>query len=148
MEAQKTRYKEELKKAEELLVQADKEGFKEFYEKMNEKLAQSLYEEILKEEKANEKAKEFAQIYEKWTPRLLQNIEELGDSQLDLVVETLRNMKKDVAAEIISEMIVGNHPDAVRISQYSCQFFYKGGLARSYRTSHADFHIIHKLHLP
>jgi len=72
MEAQKTRYKEELKKAEELLVQADKEGFKEFYEKMNEKLAQSLYEEILKEEKANEKAKEFAQIYEKWTPRLLQ----------------------------------------------------------------------------
>jgi len=30
--------------------------------------------------------------------------EELGDSQLDLVVETLRNMKKDVAAEIISEM--------------------------------------------
>jgi len=89
------------------LVQADKEGFKEFYEKMNEKLAQSLYEEILKEEKANEKAKEFAQIYEKMDTKAAAKIfEELGDSQLDLVVETLRNMKKDVACR----NYIGNEP--------------------------------------
>lgn len=102
---EKASLEEYKKKVDEIVASGDKEGFKEFFAKVNKDTAAKVYEEILKEQQANEEEKKFAQIYEKMDASDAAKIfEELGSSGIDLVVRTLLNMKKEVAAEVLAQM--------------------------------------------
>jgi|LSQX01.2.fsa_nt_gb flagellar motility protein MotE (MotC chaperone) len=104
-EAEKEKLEEEKKKIDELVAYGDKEGFKEFFASVNKDTAEKIYQEILREKIAEEGAKSFAQIYEKMDPAAAAKIfEELGTQKIDLVVNALKNMKKEVAAEILASM--------------------------------------------
>lgn len=96
---------EDKKKFDELVALNDKEGFKEFFERIDPENASYLYNLILHEEKANEDVQKIAKTYEYMDPAAAARIlEQLVDSNSELVVQILDNIKKEAASEILSSM--------------------------------------------
>lgn len=105
LEQQKKQFMEDKQKIDGLIAKGDKERFKEFFEKIDKETAQRLFSEILKEEKADGDTRKFVQIYENMAPASAARIfEQLGDSKIDLIAGTLKNMKKENSAEILAAM--------------------------------------------
>ncbi len=93
------------KKLDELIANGDKAGFKAYFEKIDKENAQKLYTEILEEQKADEDAVKFAKLYESMDAGAAASIfEQLGDEKIDLVVDTLRYMKKEASAAVMAAM--------------------------------------------
>lgn len=96
---------EDKKVLDRLIAEGDKEGFKSFFEKVDKANAEKIYAEILEQEKKDEKAREFAKIYENMDPEEAAGIfEELGSSDIDLIVETLINMSGKSVSEVLAAM--------------------------------------------
>jgi len=107
-EKEKAELEEYKKKVDELVATGNKEGFADYFVKVNGETAEKIYKAIIEEQKEDEAAKQFAQLYEKVdTGSCAKIFEGLGETKLDLISYTLKNMKKDVAAEILAEMSEG-----------------------------------------
>lgn len=105
IEAQRKQLEEDLMKAGELIANADKEGLKEYFQKIDKDTAEILYKQILTEEKASAEARKFAQYYENMEPKNAARIfKELGEKNIDLIVEILTNMRKEISSQVLSEM--------------------------------------------
>ncbi len=101
----RNRLEEDRSKFSELVASEDKQGFREFFEKTDSQTAQKIYADIIKEEKISQEIKEFVQKYEIMDSSSAAAIfEELARNNIDLVVEILKNMKKDVSSAIMAEM--------------------------------------------
>lgn len=98
-------YLEDKKKLDEMIASGDKEGFKEYFEKIDKDMASKLYEKILTEQKANDSIVQFAQLYEAMDSQAAAKImEQMGETQIDLITDVLKNMKRNKASEIMSLM--------------------------------------------
>jgi flagellar motility protein MotE (MotC chaperone) len=93
------------KKIDELIASGDKAGLKQYFESVNPDIAKQVYAEVVKQQQVDENAKKFVQVYEAMDASAAAQIfEGLGNSKIDLVTQTLKNMKKDSAAAILSAM--------------------------------------------
>lgn len=102
---QKKQLADDKKKLDQLAAGSDKTGFKEFFEKMEPETAKQMYNQILQEQKASDDEKKFAQLYETMDPSAAAAIfEQMGNSKIDLVVNILKNMKKEASAQILAQM--------------------------------------------
>lgn len=114
---------EEKRRFEEKVAKKDSSGFEEFYKNMDKSSAERIYVDILKEKKANEEIRNFVQIYESMEPESAAKIlEQMGDSKLDLVVDIMRNMKKEPCGAVLSEM---SPKYASKVSEKLSKFFMK-----------------------
>lgn len=96
---------EDRRKFEEKVAKQDSSGFIEFYKNFNKANAEKLYIEILKDKKIDEEVKNFVKIYESMEPDSAARIfEQMGDSKLDLVVDIMKNMNRNVCAQVLAEM--------------------------------------------
>lgn len=98
LEADKQQFYEDIKNQK-------KTDFKAYFEKIDKSKADELYAEILQEEKADQQVKDYVSYYEKMdadsaAPRL----EQMSNTQMDLVVKIFKNMNKDQAAAILGAM--------------------------------------------
>jgi len=88
-----------------LIAGSNKDAFKAYYEQIDSETAKALYATILKEQKLSDAATKFIQIYETMDSKATAKIlEQFGDSKISLVVDILKNMKKDKSAEILAAM--------------------------------------------
>lgn len=112
---EKKALKEKEKKINELIANGDKAGLKEYFQEVEKETAQKIYTEIVKQEKVNEQAKQYSKIYETMDASAAAQIfQEMGEKKMDLIVETLKQMKKEVTAEILSSM---DAPFAAKVSE-------------------------------
>lgn len=96
---------DEKKKVDSLIANGDKAGFKSYFETLDSATAQKIYADIMKEQKASDDIKKSAQLYESMDPAAAAKIfEQLGNTKIDLVVNTLKNMKKEISAEVMAGM--------------------------------------------
>ena len=83
----------------------DSSGFIEFYKNMDKSNAERLYIEILENKKIDDEIKNFVKIYENMEPKSAAKIfEQMGDSKMNIVVDILKNMKRDVCAQVLAAM--------------------------------------------
>lgn len=87
------------------IAKAKKTDFKEYFEKIDKEKAEQLYREIIEEQEANDQVKEFVAYYEKMDAENAAEIfNEMSKTQMDLVVNILKNMKKEKASFILANM--------------------------------------------
>lgn len=87
------------------IAKGDTTEFKKFFEKLDPKIAADLYAEILKDEKISDDAKKYISIYETMdTAAVASVMEQLGTGKMTLIVEIMKNLKKDTSGAILSEM--------------------------------------------
>lgn len=92
-------------KIDELTANGDKESFKEYYETLDTENAKLLYSEIVKEQQVDANIKKFAQVYEVMDAAAAAEIfEQLGNTKIDMTVETLKAMKKEYSSAILESM--------------------------------------------
>ncbi|HHV99003.1 MAG TPA: hypothetical protein GXX36_05645 [Clostridiaceae bacterium] len=92
-------------KFQQEVANKDSSGFIEFYKGMDKSNAEKLYIEILKDKKIDDEVKNFVKIYENMEPKSAAKIfEQMGDSKLNLVVDIMKNMKRDVCAQVLAAM--------------------------------------------
>lgn len=104
-EALQKKFADERKKLDEAALKGDKTAFRDYYEKADKEVAKKVYEEILKDQKASDEAKKVTQMYEAMDPAASAKIfEQMGNSKIDLVVDILKSMKKEITAEILAAM--------------------------------------------
>ncbi len=105
LENERKQLEEDRNRFSEMVAGEDKQGFREFFEKTYGETAQKIYADIIKEEKISREVKEFVQKYEVMdSSDAAAILEELSKSNMDLVVEILKNMKRDASAAIMAEM--------------------------------------------
>ncbi|ANX00559.1 hypothetical protein ODU73_000576 [Thermoclostridium stercorarium] len=93
------------KELDRLIAMGNPEGFAEYYEKMNPENARELYQEIVKQQVAEENYRNLAVPYTQMEPENAAAIlTELGQKDMELVVNLMETMKNDVKAEIIENM--------------------------------------------
>lgn len=104
-DAQKKGLDDEKKQIEQMIATGDKAGFKAYFEQVSPDVAKQVYEQIMKEQKASDDAIKFAKIYESMDSSAAATVlEKLGTAKLDLVVDILKNMKKESTAAILAAM--------------------------------------------
>lgn len=87
------------------IANGDTTEFKKYFEKIDPKIAADLYAEILKDEKMSDNVKKYCSIYEDMDASAVASImEEMGTPKMPLIIEILKNLKKDTSAEILTEM--------------------------------------------
>jgi flagellar motility protein MotE (MotC chaperone) len=103
------------KTIDQLIANADKAGLKQYFETIDPAAAKEVYAEVIKQQQVTENEKKFAQVYEAMDASAAAQIfEQMGNSKLELVSQTVKNMKKESAAAILAAM----SPDfASRVSQ-------------------------------
>jgi flagellar motility protein MotE (MotC chaperone) len=105
MDKKELQLKELQKKIDELIANGDKESFKTYYETIDPENAKLLYTEIVKEQQVDANTKRFAQLFaEMDAAAAAQIFEQLGNSQMDLIAQTLKGMNKADSAPILESM--------------------------------------------
>jgi len=90
---------------DQLIANGDKAGLKQYFEQIDPATAKVVYAEVIKQQQADQNAKNFAQIYEAMDASAAAKIfEQIGNSQIDMTSQTLKNMKKESAAAILAAM--------------------------------------------
>lgn len=111
------------KKINGLITSGDKEGFKAYFENVDPDTAKQVYAEVVKQQQIDEGAKNFAKLYETMDAAAAAQIfEQLGNSKIDLVAATLKNIKKEQAAAIMAAMT----PDFASKLMEKLDTLYKG----------------------
>lgn len=81
------------------------QAFAEFFESIDPEIAKQIYEKVTAERRATEEAKKFAAIYGSMdSAAAAQIFEKMGEQELELIVETIRNLNRDAAAELLASM--------------------------------------------
>ena len=84
---------------------ADKKGFADYFEKMDKETAAQVYEKVLKENKVSADVTNYVKTFELMDPASASKVlESMGVSNLDLVANIIKLMKKQSAAEIMANM--------------------------------------------
>lgn len=93
------------KELDRLIAMGNPEAFARYFEKVNPENAQELYSEIIAKEAVKENYKNLAIPYTEMEPANAAAIlTELGQKDMELVVNLIEAMKNDVKAEIIENM--------------------------------------------
>lgn len=89
----------------ESAVNKDKAAFREFFEQLDAERAKTLYSQIVKEQAIAEDVKNFIKTYEAMDAAAAAKIfKEMGEKKIDLIVEILMGIKKEISAEILAAM--------------------------------------------
>lgn len=89
----------------EALAKGDTASYKSYFESISPDVATTLYEQILNEEKISADVKKYVSIYETMDPSSVASIlEQMGTSKMTLIIDIMKNMKKDTNAEILAAM--------------------------------------------
>lgn len=105
LELYKKQLETDKKALDELIAKGDSAGFKAYFEKVDKETAAKIYGEIIKVQKANEGIIENAKLYNTMDPAASAKIfEQMGSAKMDLIVETLKNMKQSTASQVLAAM--------------------------------------------
>lgn len=105
LDGKQTQLDELKKNIDQLIANGDKAGLKQYFESVSPDIAKEVYSEVVKQQQIDENTKKFAQVYEAMDASAAAQIfEQLGNSKIDLVAQTLKIMKKDTAAAILAAM--------------------------------------------
>ncbi len=87
------------------IANGDTTEFKKYFEKLDPKNAADLYAQILKDEKLRDDVKKYCSIYEAMDASAVASImEKMGTAKMSLIIEIMKNLKKDTSAKILTEM--------------------------------------------
>lgn len=88
-----------------VIAKGDPTGYKAYFEKIDSKLAADLYEQIIKEQKMSDDVKKYVSIYENMDSASVATImEQMGTGKMTLILEIMKNLKKETSASILTEM--------------------------------------------
>lgn len=108
LDVREKQIEEEKKMLDQAAALGDKKAFAEYFEKIDTQTAKSIYEQVIVQQQTDAEAKKFASLYGSMDPASAARIfENMGASQLDLIVKTLQNMNKEIAAQILAAMDPG-----------------------------------------
>jgi flagellar motility protein MotE (MotC chaperone) len=90
---------------DELTAAGNKEAFKSYFESVDPENAKLIYAEVAKELQADANTKKFAQIYAAMDASAASQIfEQLGNSKMDMIAQTLQAMSKENSSAILAAM--------------------------------------------
>lgn len=105
LDKEKQQLEDDKKSFGQMVAANDTKGFKSFYEKLDKDTASKIYQQIVEKDQQSADELKFAQLYESMDPSAAAKIfEKMADSKADLVVNTLKNMKKDSSSAVIAAM--------------------------------------------
>lgn len=108
IEEQAAGIEEDRKELSRIAAQNDPKGFIEFFEKTDRETAEKLYQELVADEVADEKIQRQAKTFEEMEPQNAADIlTQMSDVDRELLIDIIRVMKPDVAAEIVELMEPG-----------------------------------------
>lgn len=96
---------DEKQKIDTLIANGDTAGFKSYFETVDNIAAQKIYSDIIKQQKVSDDIKKSALLYESMDPAAAAKIfEQMGNPKIDIVVNTIKNMKKEISAQVLAAM--------------------------------------------
>ncbi len=105
---QQTEYaalKKDFDELSEVIATGDTDAYKDYFEKIDPAKAAELYEKVIQIKKASDDVKKYVAIYENMDASAVAGImEQLGTGKMPLILEILKNMKKETSSGILSEM--------------------------------------------
>jgi len=105
LEAEKRAMEEVRYEVERMIAEGDTEGFAQYFEMVQPSIAAEIYAQIIQKSNTSDETKSFIRLYEGIDPATTAAIfEEMGLTRLDLIVDVLNGMKREVATEVISAM--------------------------------------------
>jgi flagellar motility protein MotE (MotC chaperone) len=108
IEEEAARIEEDRIELSRIAAQNDPKGFIEFFEKTDSKTAEKLYQELVTDEVVDQKIKSQARTFEEMEPQNAADIlTRMSDVDRELLINIIRVMKPDVAAEIVELMEPG-----------------------------------------
>lgn len=88
-----------------VIAKGDSAAYKNYFEKTDPALAAELYEKAVQDQKASEEVKKYVSIYETMDASASASIlEKLGTGKMSLILEIMKNLKKETSASILTEM--------------------------------------------
>jgi flagellar motility protein MotE (MotC chaperone) len=83
----------------------DKKGFTDYFEKLDKDVAQQLYEKVMKENQVDAQVSNYVKTFEGMEPaKAAKVLENMGYSNMDLVANIIKVMKKQAVSQIIVNM--------------------------------------------
>ena len=105
LEAEKRGMNEVRYEVERMIAEGDTEGFAEYFEMVQPSIAAEIYAQIIQRANTSDETRNFIRLYEGIDPATTAAIfEEMGLTRLDLIVEILQGMRREVSTEVISSM--------------------------------------------
>lgn len=93
------------KNIDALIASGDKEGLKKYFETVDPGTAKQVYAEVVKQQQVDANTKKFAQVYAAMDASAAAKIfEAMGNSQIDLISNTLMAMSKENSSGILAAM--------------------------------------------
>ncbi len=97
--------KKDLEDISSTIANGDTAEFKKYFEKIDPKIAADIYAQVLKDEEISEDVKKYCSIYETMDASAVAEImEQMGSGKMTLIIEIMKNLKKDTSADILTEM--------------------------------------------
>ncbi len=88
-----------------VIAKGDPAEYKKYFEKTNPAIASDLYEKVLTDEKMSAEVKKYVSIYESMDAGAVAGIlEQMGTGKMTLIIEIMKNLKKDTSGDILTEM--------------------------------------------
>ena len=105
LNARQTQLDELKAKIDALIASGDKEGLKQYFETLDPATAKQVYAEVVKQQQVDANTKKFAQVYAAMDASAATQIfEKLGNSQMDIIAQTLKAMSKENSSAILAAM--------------------------------------------
>lgn len=88
-----------------VIAKGDSKAYKDYFEKIDPKVAADLYKQVLQEQKMSDDVKKYVSIYENMDASAVAGMmEKMGSGKMPLIIEIMKNLKKETSAEILTEM--------------------------------------------
>ncbi len=105
LQSEKDSLQKDYDKLSEAISAGDTTEYKNYFKKINPQKAEELYESIMQEEKISADVKKYCSIYEEMDASAVAGImEQMGSGKMTLIIDIMKNLKKDTAGEILTEM--------------------------------------------
>lgn len=112
-------YQELKAKIDEIIAGKDTAEFKDFYERLDSQNAAKVYEKVMERYVCSSEVKEFAKVYEGMdASKAATVLQKIGSSNMELVVDILKNMSKESSAAVMEAM---RDDFAARVTQHLAQ---------------------------
>lgn len=107
-----------------VIAKGDSTEYKKYFEKIDPAIAADLYEKILKDQKMSDDVKKYVSIYENMDASAVAGVmEKMGTGKMSLILDIMKNLKKETSAEILTEMT----PDfAAKVSEQLAKVYNVG----------------------
>ncbi len=104
-ENQQLQFKEDKKEFDRIVGENDPKAFADFYKKMDPQMAEIIYQQTIQDQKVTKDIKKYTATYEVMDPSSAASImEEMVNTDLDLVVLILKNIEEEQRGAILGEM--------------------------------------------